>query len=229
MIRPYPHDGRQREDWEGLENIQKTFDFERPDREAQAALPPVTKDPDEWKGSNPLHLNRTTFKGKRFYAPGEKEKLSRQLGSRKKKADATQDDTHALITDLLRPSSPAEQATAVMKEMQNVEELRKTETLGSLYPRLTSIRTALHALGVLEPVDANMRQVAWNAPIDNEQSGVTYAERFAGTFHYYLEEILPMLAEGVAKSGEEAMRIHDHHVHESLSEAIRRLEARKKK
>jgi len=209
-------------------NRQRELDFESVEEGKSEALPPHIESPDDWMNENPLHLNRTTFKGERFYGPGEKERLKKNLGRRKGKTDAAQDETHELIADLMHPAPVSEQAAAIMEEMRKVEELRKTESMISLYPNLTSIRTALSRLGVLDPSDANLHQVLWNAPINNDRSGTTYADQFAGTFHYYLEEILPMLSSGVVKSGNEALQIHSQYLHETLTEGIRRLEALKK-
>lgn len=209
--------------------LQKKFDFEQAEAlpAVESALPQRVENPRDWEDTNPLHLNRTTFKGERFYGPGEKERLRKNLGRREKKTNGVRDDTHDLIADLMHPASVAEQAQAVMSAMSDVEARKSTQALSELYPMLTSIRTALAKLDVLHPSDKAMTQVRWNAPINNERTGTTYAEQFAGTFHFYTEEILPMLAEGTVKTGAEAIDIHEHHVHEATAEAIRKLADKK--
>ncbi len=212
-----------------LEESQLELSFDESDQGNTVALPALGDHPDDWKKENPFHKHRY-FGGKQLRTPEHEQSLREERAEkRRKKSEKIQNGTRDLVVDIMHPASLADRANEVMAEMRTVEELSTSSKLRDLYPRLNAIRTTLASLGVLEPLYSSPGPANWNVPMFHQRSGTTMGEAFLGSFHYYLDEILPTLVSGEAQDGEAALEIYRQNIHRTTMEARRLMQELQKK
>lgn len=198
------------------------FDFEQADEEAriravlEEGIPPGTK------LGGAFHLHRR-FKPQ-LMTPEEK---ADRRARRRKTTGAISKETKERVETIVSPSA-REQAQAVMEKMEAFEAKRKNHRLSKLHAELEEIRNMLGRLGALIPEEARRSKTPWSARMYHAESRETYADHFAGLFHMYLQEILPMIASGEAKTGKEAVDMQTQRILDATAEARRVLEERKK-
>lgn len=193
------------------------LDFDRAEREEQAALPAREFPDDDWQQGNAFHKFRL-YTGKQLRTPEHEAHLKEER--KKKRLKRQQDKTREAAADVVRTATPAERAAALSARMAALEKRvhEGKEPVEPLYGEVKEIMEGIRDLGALLTHHRLHVEASMDTPnyLHREQHGTVGDELF-GAFEVY-REILGKLETGAAKNGQEAVDLQAKETHEFLRE-----------